>query len=93
MVITRPWHFAHCHSVAWSVSPACSGQSSRVPVPHGKVRNPFSALNKHVVLLLATAVLWSLGGVLIKSIDWTPIAIAGARSLIAMADSRPPDAR
>ena len=42
------------------------------------------ALNKHVVLLLVTAILWSLGGVLIKSIDWTPIAIAGARSLIAL---------
>jgi drug/metabolite transporter (DMT)-like permease len=41
------------------------------------------ALNKHVVLLLASAILWSLGGVLIKSIDWTPMAIAGARSLIA----------
>jgi drug/metabolite transporter (DMT)-like permease len=41
-------------------------------------------LNKHVALLLATALLWSLGGVLIKSIDWTPVAIAGARSLIAM---------
>jgi drug/metabolite transporter (DMT)-like permease len=37
-----------------------------------------------MILLLATAVLWSLGGVLIKAIDWTPIAIAGARSLIAM---------
>ena len=36
------------------------------------------------MLLLATAFLWSLGGVLIKSIDWTPVAIAGARSLIAM---------
>jgi drug/metabolite transporter (DMT)-like permease len=40
-------------------------------------------LNKHVLLLLATAILWSLGGVLIKSIDWTPVAIAGSRSLIA----------
>ena len=35
------------------------------------------------MLLLASAILWSLGGVLIKSIDWTPMAIAGARSLIA----------
>ena len=43
-----------------------------------------SALNKHVALLLASAFLWSLGGVLIKSIDWTPVAIAGSRSLIAM---------
>ena len=36
------------------------------------------------MLLLAAAILWSLGGVLIKSIDWSPVAIAGARSLIAM---------
>jgi drug/metabolite transporter (DMT)-like permease len=41
-------------------------------------------LNKHVLLLLAAAILWSLGGVLIKSIDWTPLAIAGSRSLIAI---------
>src|SRR3984893_2548794 len=41
-------------------------------------------LNRHVLLLLAAAILWSLGGVLIKSIDWTPIAIAGSRSFIAM---------
>jgi drug/metabolite transporter (DMT)-like permease len=40
-------------------------------------------LNRHVLLLLATAILWSLGGVLIKSIDLTPVAIAGSRSLIA----------
>jgi drug/metabolite transporter (DMT)-like permease len=40
-------------------------------------------LNKYVLLLLATAILWSLGGVLIKSIDLAPVAIAGARSLIA----------
>ncbi|MBV9298679.1 MAG: DMT family transporter [Verrucomicrobia bacterium] len=41
-------------------------------------------MNRHVLLLLATAILWSLGGVLIKSIDLAPVAIAGARSLIAM---------
>ena len=40
-------------------------------------------MNRHVLLLLAAAILWSLGGVLIKSIEWTPIAIAGSRSLIA----------
>jgi drug/metabolite transporter (DMT)-like permease len=46
---------------------------------------PYSVrLNKHVCLLLAAAILWSLGGVLIKSIDWTPVAIAGSRSLIAV---------
>ena len=37
---------------------------------------------KAVLLLVATAVLWSLGGVLIKSIDWSGLAIAGGRSAI-----------
>lgn len=36
-------------------------------------------------MLVATAVLWSLGGVLIKWVDWHPVAIAGARSLIGAA--------
>jgi len=36
-----------------------------------------------VVLLLIAAVLWSSGGLLIKSVDWHPLAIAGARSAIA----------
>lgn len=36
------------------------------------------------VLLLLAALCWSLGGVLIKSIDWHPMAIAGARSAIAI---------
>jgi len=40
-------------------------------------------LNRYVLLLLAAAILWSLGGVLIKSIDLSPMAIAGTRSLIA----------
>jgi drug/metabolite transporter (DMT)-like permease len=40
-------------------------------------------LNRPVLLLLAAAVLWSLGGVLIKSIDLSPVTIAGGRSLIA----------
>jgi drug/metabolite transporter (DMT)-like permease len=35
-------------------------------------------------LLTATAVLWSFGGVLIKSVPWNPLAIAGVRSLIAL---------
>jgi drug/metabolite transporter (DMT)-like permease len=35
-------------------------------------------------LLLLAALLWSLGGVLIKSINWQPMAIAGARSAIAI---------
>lgn len=33
-------------------------------------------------MLLAAAIMWSLGGVLIKLVAWHPVAIAGARSLI-----------
>src|SRR5205807_148180 len=36
------------------------------------------------VLLVITALLWSLGGVLIKSIDWPPMAIAAGRSMAAI---------
>jgi drug/metabolite transporter (DMT)-like permease len=49
--------------------------------PENAHRN--SAVNKHVLLLLTAAILWSLGGVLIKSIDLAPVQIAGVRSLIA----------
>jgi len=38
-----------------------------------------------VLMLVVTAVLWSLGGVLIKWVDWHPVAIAGTRSLIGAA--------
>ncbi|MBL7975803.1 MAG: DMT family transporter [Candidatus Kapabacteria bacterium] len=38
-----------------------------------------------ILLLLITAVLWSLGGVLIKSVTWHPLAIAGGRSIVASA--------
>lgn len=34
-------------------------------------------------LLLITAILWSFGGILIKLVNWNPIAIAGMRSGIA----------
>jgi drug/metabolite transporter (DMT)-like permease len=36
------------------------------------------------LLLLLAALCWSLGGVLIKSIDWPPMAIAAGRSAIAI---------
>lgn len=36
-----------------------------------------------VLLLIITSVLWSLGGVLLKSVEWHPMAKAGARSAIA----------
>lgn len=35
------------------------------------------------ILLILAAVLWSSGGLLIKLVDWTPLAIAGARSAVA----------
>ncbi len=38
---------------------------------------------KGIVLLLLTAVLWSLGGMLIKGVTWNGIAVAGMRSAIA----------
>ena len=34
-------------------------------------------------LAFGAGLLWSLGGLLIKSVDWNPLAIAGARSAIA----------
>ena len=36
-----------------------------------------------IFLLIGAALCWSLGGVLIKWVDWNPMAIAGVRSLIA----------
>ncbi|NJN48379.1 MAG: DMT family transporter, partial [Candidatus Competibacteraceae bacterium] len=42
-----------------------------------------STQHKAILALTLTALLWSLGGVLIKAITWNPIAIAGVRSAIA----------
>jgi drug/metabolite transporter (DMT)-like permease len=36
-----------------------------------------------VLMLLACSILWSLGGVMIKAVDWHPMATAGARSALA----------
>lgn len=36
-----------------------------------------------VLTLMVTALLWSVGGLLIKSVQWHPLAIAGTRSAIA----------
>ena len=38
---------------------------------------------KSVGLLLLTALGWSLGGVLMKSVDWPPFAVGGGRGLVA----------
>jgi len=40
--------------------------------------------NLAVLALIATAALWSIGGLLIKSVQWNPFGIAGARSFIAL---------
>jgi len=48
-----------------------------------------NALNKEryksILFLVVSAVLWSSGGILIKLVNWNPIAIAGMRSAIAAA--------
>ena len=46
---------------------------------------PAAVHRRALFLLVATALLWSLGGVLIKWVDWNPVAIAGTRSLIGAA--------
>lgn len=38
---------------------------------------------KAIIQLVIASVLWSTGGLLIKLVDWNPVAIAGSRSLIA----------
>ena len=40
-------------------------------------------MNRAILLLILTSVLWSTGGLLIKWVEWTPLGIAGARSAIA----------
>lgn len=39
---------------------------------------------KAILFLLLSAILWSSGGLFIKTVSWNPLAIAGLRSLIAM---------
>lgn len=42
-----------------------------------------TAHSRSVTLLVIAALFWSLGGLLIKAIDWPPLAVAGGRGLIA----------
>ncbi|MDR2945418.1 MAG: DMT family transporter [Candidatus Adiutrix sp.] len=42
-----------------------------------------SLRTKSLLFLLAAASLWSLSGVLVKTIDWNPLALASSRSLVA----------
>ncbi|HBE77950.1 MAG TPA: EamA family transporter [Firmicutes bacterium] len=44
---------------------------------------PNKERNQAIFLLVITSILWSLGGLLIKSVSWNPLAIAGTRSIIA----------
>jgi len=41
-------------------------------------------MKKSVLLLLATSILWSSGGLLIKLVDLNPVAVAGYRALISV---------
>lgn len=47
------------------------------------MKNPAHA--RAIGLLTLAALCWSLGGVLIKRVDWPPLAVAGGRGLIAAA--------
>ena len=44
---------------------------------------PTSAHTRALAQLTLAALCWSLGGVLIKNVDWPPLAVAGGRGLIA----------
>ncbi len=77
------WHSAHWSSAEPAIRVLKPFDRRMHLQKHLENAHPNSALNRHVLLLLAAAILWSLGGVLIKSIDLAPVAIAGARSLIA----------
>jgi drug/metabolite transporter (DMT)-like permease len=44
---------------------------------------PAPTHSRAVAQLIAAALLWSLGGLLIKSVDWPPLAVAGGRGIIA----------
>ena len=38
---------------------------------------------KAIIMLIIASILWSTGGLLIKMVDWNPVAISGSRSFIA----------
>lgn len=55
------------------------------PIPPNKTSSPASARKNAMLLMVVCAVLWSSGGIFIKLISWSPLLIAGARSIIAAA--------
>jgi drug/metabolite transporter (DMT)-like permease len=48
-----------------------------------QVNKPDRMRRVSICIMLATALMWSLGGVLIKSVEWNAMAISGARSGVA----------
>ncbi|MCX6082787.1 MAG: DMT family transporter [Chloroflexi bacterium] len=46
--------------------------------------NSLNSRRRSVLMLILTATLWSTSGLWIKVISWSPLAILGARSLVAM---------
>jgi drug/metabolite transporter (DMT)-like permease len=60
--------------------PGASGAGN--PVGPARPGGPITR-RRAILYLLATAVLWSSAGVLIKNSDWNPAAIASSRSLVA----------
>ena len=63
--------------------PEVSGFAPAAGFPHAWRFVTDPAHRKSVGLLLLTAFGWSLGGVLMKSVDWPPLAVGGGRGLVA----------
>jgi drug/metabolite transporter (DMT)-like permease len=62
--------------------PACFGfRGAGVSAIQGTVKN--SAHRRALGFLVLAALCWSLGGLLIKSVGWPPLAVAGGRGLVA----------
>lgn len=44
-----------------------------------------NAKRNSMIMMAVCAIMWSIGGIFIKLISWSPLLIAGGRSLIAAA--------
>ena len=55
-----------------------------IRVPAAQPGAPAAARRRATLLLIVTAILWSSSGVLVKVMTWQPLAILGARSLLAL---------
>lgn len=78
------------NSTPGKTSPAKAQNDAKMP-KNAKVQNggtptqtsSSKARKNAMLLMVACAILWSSGGILIKLISWSPLLIAGARSMIA----------